>query len=125
MGSKWRLQGDEVENYGDTRYEVIFALPMAEFPLVSFHRLPVALANEILRRYKLARINFHLRIHVNFMRVNKIEAMYGNSRVNVKVDLRSTFTFTRSVSYIASILFKRVLFTRVNTCKLRVSGNPP
>ena len=76
-----------MENYGDTRYEVIFALPMVEFPLVSFHRLPVALANEILRRYKLARINFHLRIHVNFMRVNKIEAMYGNSRVNVKVDL--------------------------------------
>ena len=35
-----------MENYGDTRYEVIFALPMVEFPLVSFHRLPVAFANE-------------------------------------------------------------------------------
>ena len=33
LGSKWRLQGDEVKNYGDKRYEVIFALPMVEFPL--------------------------------------------------------------------------------------------
>ena len=29
--------------------------------------------------------NFHVRTHVNFTRVNKIEAMFGKSGVNVKV----------------------------------------
>ena len=51
-------------------------------------------------------------------RVNKIETMYGRSRVNVKVEPRSTFTFTRGLSYIASISFTRVKFTCVRTKKI-------
>ena len=49
--------------------------------------------------------NFYVCTHVHFTRVNKIETMYGMSLVNVKVDTPSTFTFTRSLSYIASISF--------------------
>ena len=49
--------------------------------------------------------NFYVCTHVHFTRVNKIETMYGMSLVNVKVDPPSTFTFTRSLSYIASISF--------------------
>ena len=33
--------------------------------------------------------NFSVRLHVNFTRVNKIETMYGRSRVNVQVEPRS------------------------------------
>ena len=62
-----------------------------------------------------------MRSHVNFTRVNKIETRYGRSRVNVKVEPRSTFTFTRGLSYIAS--FTRVNFRSVRTEKLRDSGN--
>ena len=41
-------------------------------------------------------MDFHrLRARVNFTRVNKIEATYGSSRVNVQVGPRSTFTFRR------------------------------
>ena len=65
--------------------------------------------------------NFYLRTYVNFTRVNKIEATYGGSRVNVKV--RSSFTFARGLSYIASISFTRVNFTCIRTEKLRESGN--
>ena len=32
------------------------------------------------------------RTHVNFTRINDIEAMYGRSHVNLKVEPRSTFT---------------------------------
>ena len=46
--------------------------------------------------------------------------MYGRSRVNVKVEPRSTFTFMRDLSNIVS-----VLFTRVGREKLRDSGNQP
>ena len=56
--------------------------------------------------------NFSVRMHVNFTRVGKIQAMCGKSRVNVKVKPRLTFTFRRGLSYIASILFTRVKFTR-------------
>ena len=31
--------------------------------------------------------NFSLRSHVNFTRVNKVETMYGRSRVNAKVEI--------------------------------------
>ena len=51
--------------------------------------------------------NFHMRTHVNFTGFtceNKIETMYERSRVNVKVERGSTFTFTRDFSYIVSIL---------------------
>ena len=51
--------------------------------------------------------------------------MYGRSRVNVKVEHHSTFTFTRGLSYMASFSFTRVNFTCVLTEKLRDSGNQP
>ena len=43
--------------------------------------------------------------------------MYGRSRVRckLKVEPRSTFTFTRDLSYIASILFTHLNFTRPRT----------
>ena len=69
--------------------------------------------------------NFYVSTHVNFMRVNKIKAMYGRSRANVKVEPRSTFTLTRGVSYIAYISFTQVIFMCVRTEKLRHSGNQP
>ena len=69
--------------------------------------------------------NFYVSTHVNFMRINKIKAMYGRSRVNVKVEPRSTFTLTRGVSYIAYISFTQVIFMCVRTEKLRHSGNQP
>ena len=41
-------------------------------------------------------MDFHcLLVHVNFTRLNNIEATYGSSRVNVQVGPRSTFTFRR------------------------------
>ena len=48
-------------------------------------------------------LDFSVRTHVNFTRVNEIEAMYERSRVNVKVEARSTFTLTSDLSCIASI----------------------
>ena len=56
---------------------------------------------------------------MKFASVNKIEAMYERSRVNVKVKTRSPFMLTRDTSNIASLLFLR------NEIKLRGSGNPP
>ena len=49
--------------------------------------------------------------------------MCGRSRVNVKVEPRSTFTFTHGLLFIPSILFTRVKFTCVRTEKLRDRGN--
>ena len=69
--------------------------------------------------------NFYVHTHVNFTRVNKTETMYGRSRVNVKVEPPSTFTFTRGLSYIASFSFTRINVTCVRTEKLRDSGNQP
>ena len=51
---------------------------------------------------------FYERTHANSARVNKIQAKYGKSSVNVKVEPRCTFTFRRCVSYIVSILFTDV-----------------
>ena len=51
---------------------------------------------------------------VNFTGVNKIETMFERSRANVKVEPRSTFAFTRGLSYIASISF---------TCKFNVRSH--
>ena len=45
-------------------------------------------------------LNFSVRRHINFTRVNNIEAMCERPRVNVKVEPRSTFTFTRGLAYI-------------------------
>ena len=59
-------------------------------------------------------VDFHCRLI--FTCVNKIiEAMNRRSRVNLKVVPRSSLTFTRNTSYIASILFKRVKCTCVRT----------
>ena len=63
--------------------------------------------------------------HVNFTRVNKIEAMYGRSRVSVKVERGSTFTFTCGLLYIAPISFMHVNFTWVRMEKLPDSANQP
>ena len=60
-----------------------------------------------------------------FTRVNKIEAMDGRSRVSVKVERGSAFTFTGGLSYIPSISFTHVNFTCIRTKKLRDSGNQP
>ena len=70
---------------------------------------------------------FQVRPHINFTSViGKIEVMYGWSRVNVKVEPRSTLKFTSSLSYIASIMiFERVKFSCLRTRKLRDSGNFP
>ena len=58
-------------------------------------------------------------------RVNEIEAIYERAHVSVKVERGSTFTYTRDLPYIVSILFTRVKFTCVRTEKLRGSGNLP
>ena len=44
-----------------------------------------------------------------------MEAMNEKLRLNIKVEPRSTFTFTPDSSYIAFILFTRVKFTPVRT----------
>jgi len=69
--------------------------------------------------------NFYVHTHVNFTPVNKIETMYGSSRVSVNVEQGSAFTFTRHLPYIVPISFTRVYFTCVRKEKLRASGNQP
>ena len=60
--------------------------------------------------------NFYALSQVKFTEgINKLEAMYERPRVNVKVERRLTFTFTRDLPYIASNLFTHVIFTRVRT----------
>ena len=59
------------------------------------------------------------------MCVNKIEAMYGRSRVNEKVEPRATLTFLTAFHKQPLFLFTRVKFTCVRTWKLCASGNPP
>ena len=49
--------------------------------------------------------NSYVQTHLTFTRVNKIEDMYDRWRVNLKVEPRSTLTFTRDLLYIVSILF--------------------
>ena len=44
--------------------------------------------------------NFYLRTGVKLTCVNKTEAMYGRSRINVKAELRPTFTFSRVLDFI-------------------------
>ena len=67
--------------------------------------------------------DFHCR--VTSTRVNKIVAMDGRSRVSVKVERGSAFTFTGGFSYISSVLFTHVNFTCIRARKLRDSGNQP
>ena len=66
-----------------------------------------------------------MRTHVNLTRVTEVETMRGWSHVNVKVDPRSTFTFTRGLSCIACISFTQVNFTCGRKEKLRDNGNQP
>ena len=40
--------------------------------------------------------------------VNKIEAMYKVSCVNLKAEQGSTLTFTHDLSYMTSVLFRRI-----------------
>ena len=60
------------------------------------------------------------RTPVKFTRVNEIEARYERPRVKVKVQRGSTFTSTRDLPHIVSILF-----TRARTEKSGDRGNPP
>ena len=55
--------------------------------------------------------NFYVRTHVKSTRVNKTEAMCESKRV--KVERGSTFSCTRDLPCIASIVFRRVKFTCV------------
>ena len=57
--------------------------------------------------------NFHVRTHVNFSCVNKIEAIYERPRLNVKFGRGSTFTCTRDFPCTASIFFSHVKLTCV------------
>ena len=41
--------------------------------------------------------NFSVRKHVYLARVSKIETLYGRSSIYLKVEPRSTFTFTRGL----------------------------
>ena len=56
------------------------------------------------------RVDFHCRNFFTSARTQilQIQAKYGKSCVNVKVEPRCTFTFRRGVSYIVSILFTDV-----------------
>ena len=49
-------------------------------------------------------------MHVNFTRVNKMEAMNGGSSVNVKVESRSTFASARGLSCVTSVLLTHMKF---------------
>ena len=51
---------------------------------------------------------FNVLMHVNFSRVNKMEAMNGGSCVNVRVEPRSTFAFARGLSCVTSVLLTHV-----------------
>ena len=51
---------------------------------------------------------FNVLMHVNFSRVNKMEAMNGGSCVNVRVEPRSTFAFARGLSCITYVLLTHV-----------------
>ena len=55
--------------------------------------------------------NFYVLVHGDVTCVNKNEALYKRSRVNVKAMRESTFTLTRSLSNIASILSARKIYT--------------
>ena len=83
------------------------------FSLLSFAcRLPRA------QKFSCILVNFARSIKVGFhalsrnvfvhMHVNKIEAMCKVSRVNVKGERGSTFTFTQDLSYMTSVLFTRI-----------------
>ena len=73
-----------------------------------------------------SRLDFHCSVNCTLRtHVNEIDAMNGRSRANVQVEPRSTFTFTRNLSYITSISFTHVNFACVLTEKLRDSGNHP
>ena len=45
--------------------------------------------------------NFYLRTHVNFTHVNKVETMYGRSRVNAKVEIITSGDLDKIKSKIA------------------------
>ena len=59
--------------------------------------------------------NFSVRTQAKFTPVNDIEVVYERPRENVKVERGSTFAFTRDLSYIVAILFRRVKFKCVPT----------
>ena len=59
--------------------------------------------------------------HVNFNRVNKIEARHKVLRLNVKLSEVLFFTLTCSLSYVASIFFANVNFTLLRTKTVEIN----
>ena len=53
--------------------------------------------------------NFYVRFPCVITCIRYLEALYEMSQVYVKIETRSTFPFSRDASYVASILFTRVL----------------
>ena len=59
--------------------------------------------------------NFYVRTHLNFTRVNKIETMYERSRVNVKVEPRSTFTiYAWPFIHYLYVIYARKFYVRLH-----------
>lgn len=61
-----------------------------------------------------------MRTQVNFTRLNKIEAMFGRSRVIVKVESRPTHVYVRPFIHCLYIFARKIYGV-----KLRDSGNLP
>ena len=80
-------------------------------PLVNYKLDPENVRNASKGWFPLSR-NFQVPTQVNVTRVNKIEAMYGTSRVNVKVEPRSSLNvYVRPFIHgIAFILFTHLKF---------------
>ena len=104
------------------------------FPMKSAYARPSARPYRVSgrNREESAKVDFHCRVTFTcvarkiLLAQIKGETMYGKSRVNVKVERRSTFMFTSGLSYIVSISFTPVNFTCVRTEKVSDSaGNQP
>ena len=60
--------------------------------------------------------------HINFTRINRIEALYERSRVTLKLNLAQLFT--RDTSYITSILFMHTRSIEVKFVLLLLYSSP-
>ena len=78
----------------------------------------------IQKRMRVSRANYCLSSCCKILATLKV-CPSGLKLIFVKVEPRSTFTFTRGLLYIASISFTGVNFTCVRTEKMRDSGNQP
>lgn len=70
--------------------------------------------------------NFKVSTHVNLQRVNKLETLYGRSRLYIKVELlRLRVVYRNRLSYIALISFMHINFTCVGKEKFSDIGIQP